>query len=316
MRTRNRLIACLSTALVAVLGTLTAPAIGATTDEDGALGPDFTQAAPYLYLGWGNPPSPTQVMNDTGIKAFTMAFILAKGGCNPAWDSQRPLTGGSDEAAIAAIRAAGGDIVPSIGGWSGNKLGPNCATPEALAGAYQKVIDAYDLKVIDVDIENTDEFEDPAVQDRILQALKIVKRDNPGIKTILTFPTLNTGPNSWGDRLIEQSEALQADIDNFTIMPFNFGGNADMYGSTVQAAEGLKDKLKSTYGWTDAEAYGRIGLSGMNGRSDTGEITTPQIWTQIRDWANSNHIGRLAFWAVNRDRPNFQYTSITAGFTG
>ena len=25
-------------------------------------------------------------MNATGIKAFTMAFVLSSGGCNPAWD--------------------------------------------------------------------------------------------------------------------------------------------------------------------------------------------------------------------------------------
>ncbi|MGW4026496.1 carbohydrate binding domain-containing protein [Streptomyces sp. NPDC005009] len=290
-------------------------AVTATTDEKGD-DTRFVQAAPYLYLGWGNPPSATEVMNATGIKWYTMAFILAQNGCNPAWDSQRPLTGGVDESTIKAIRAAGGDIVPSIGGWSGNKLGPNCATPEALAGAYQKVIDAYDLKAIDVDIENTDEFENPAVQDRILGALKIVKQNNPGLRTILTFPTLNTGPNSWGNRLIERAHALGADIDNFTIMPFNFGGGADMYGSTVNATEGLKGKLMSVFGWSEAEAYAHIGISGMNNSSDTGEITTPRIWTQIRDWANSHHIGRLAFWSVNRDRPNWEFTSITAGFTG
>ncbi|CAL9362658.1 hypothetical protein SUDANB176_00707 [Streptomyces sp. enrichment culture] len=295
------------------------PAGGTTTvTTTGGSGgdPRFVQAAPYLYLGWGNPPSATEVMSATGIKWYTMAFILAQNGCNPAWDSRRPLTGGVDESTIRAIRAAGGDIVPSIGGWSGNKLGPNCATPEALAGAYQKMIDAYGLKAIDVDIENTDEFENAAVQDRILNALRIVKRNNPGLRTVLTFPTLSTGPNSWGNRLIERAHALDADIDNFTIMPFNFGGAADMYGSTVNATEGLKAKLTSVFGWTDAEAYAHIGISGMNGSSDTGEVTTPRIWTQIRDWANSHHIGRLAFWSVNRDRPDWEFTSITAGFTG
>lgn len=291
-------------------------AVTATTSDGGGGGPRFIQAAPYLYLGWGNPPSPAEVMRATGVKWFTMAFILAQNGCNPAWDSQRPLLGGVDQTTIQAIRAAGGDVVPSIGGWSGNKLGPNCATPEALAGAYQKVIDAYGLKAIDVDIENTDEFENAAVQDRILTALKIVKRNNPGLRTILTFPTLISGPNSWGNRLIERAHALQADIDNFTIMPFNFGGHSDMYAATVSSTEGLKNKLKSVFGWTDAEAYAHVGISGMNGSSDVGEVTTAQTWTRIRDWANANDLGRLSFWSVNRDRPNWEFTAITAGFTG
>src|SRR6266542_2098013 len=42
-------------------------------------------AAPYLYEGWGDPPSVSTVMSATGIKQFTMAFMLSGGGCTPAW---------------------------------------------------------------------------------------------------------------------------------------------------------------------------------------------------------------------------------------
>lgn len=304
----------------------------AVTTNAGTPSTNFKQAAPYLYLGWGDPPAVSTVMSSTGIKWFTMAFILSSGGCNPAWDGSRPLTGGNDQSVINSVRAAGGDIVPSIGGWSGNKLGPNCSTAEALAGAYQQVINAYGLKAIDVDIENTDEFENEVVQDRILNALRIVKANNPGLRTIITFGTSTTGPTSWGNRLIERASALGANIDVFTIMPFDFGGGANMYQNTVNATEGLKTKLKSTFGWDDATAYAHIGISGMNGLSDQQELTSPATWTQIRDWSNSHHIARLAFWSVNRDRPcagggvvsncsgisqtNWQFTSITAGFTG
>ncbi|MFF9622550.1 carbohydrate binding domain-containing protein [Streptomyces griseosporeus] len=307
-------------------------AVTVTTSTGGGGGTGFKQAAPYLYEGWGDPPNPQTVMSATGIKWFTMAFVLDSGGCNPAWDGNRPLTGGADQTAINQIRAAGGDIVPSFGGWQGSKLGANCSSASALAAATQKVIDAYGLKAVDFDIENTDEFENEAVQAKILTALKTLKANNPGLKTIVTFGTSTTGPTYYGNRLIEQAKSIGADIDVFTIMPFDFGGGSDMYGNTVNATEGLKNKLKSTFGWDDATAYAHIGISGMNGLSDQQENTTPQIWTQIRDWANSHHIARLAYWAVNRDRPcpgggvtsncsgisqtNWQFTSITAGFTG
>jgi Ricin-type beta-trefoil lectin domain len=289
-------------------------------------------AAPYLYLGWGNPPSVSTVMPATGIKQFTMAFMLSGGGCTPMWDSARPLTGGVDQQVINQIRANGGDIEISFGGWSGNKLGPNCSSASALAGAYQQVINAYNLKYIDVDIENTDEFENEAVQDRILGALKIVKQNNPGIITIITFGTSQSGPSWWGTRLINRSRDLQANIDVFTIMPFDFGCSSSIYTCTVNATEGLKTALKSAYGWSDATAYAHIGISGMNGLSDQQELTSVQSWADIRNWANSKHIARLAFWSVNRDRPcpgggvrsdcsgisqsDWQFTSITAGFTG
>ncbi|MDF2705648.1 MAG: chitinase [Nonomuraea muscovyensis] len=285
--------------------------------------------APYLYMGWGNPPAPATVMNATGVKSFTMAFILSSGGCTPAWDGQRPLTGGADAQAISAIKAAGGNVQISFGGWQGNKLGPNCSTPQAFAGAVQQVINAVGPAVVDFDIENTDEFENYTVQDRILNGLKIVKQNNPGVKVVVTFGTTRTGPNAHGIRLINQSKALGVPIDNYTIMPFDFG-SSNIYQDTVNASEGLKNALKNAFGWSDAQAYAKMGISGMNGLSDQQELTTPATWTQIRDWARSKGLTRLAYWAVNRDRPcpgggvvsncsgisqsEWEFTRITAGF--
>jgi hypothetical protein len=113
-------------------------------------------------------------------------------------------------------------------------------------------------------------------------------------------------------------------------MPFDFGGGSNMYQSTVNASEGLKNALKSAYGWTDAQAYSHMGISGMNGVSDQQEMTSTATWTQIRDYAKSKGLTRLAFWSVNRDRPcpgggvsetcsgtsqgNWDFTRITAGF--
>jgi len=315
--------------ILAVLSVVAAAAAvlpgGASAAEERAVSP----AAPYLFLGWGDPPSPSTVMQATGVRSFTMAFVLSGGGCSPAWDSSRPLTGGVDEQRINEIRAAGGDIVPSFGGWSGNKLGPNCPDAQSLAGAYQQVIDAYGLSAIDIDIENSDEFENETVQDRILGALKIVKENNPGIQTIVTFGTSTTGPNFYGNRLIDRANELGANIDVFTIMPFDFG-SSNILTDTIGAAEGLRAKLSSTFGWSESQAYGHMGISGMNGLSDQQEMTSLDTWTQIRDWASSKGLARLAFWAVNRDRPcpgggvvsncsgidqpDWEFTRITAGF--
>jgi chitodextrinase len=301
------------------------------TTTGGTTGPAGFAAAPYLYQ-WGDPPNPQTVQAATGIKWFTLAFVLSGGGCSPAWDGNRPLTGGVDQTVINQIRAGGGDIIPSFGGWSGNKLGPNCSTPQALANAYQQVINAYGLKAIDIDIENTDEFENDAVRNRIVDALKIVKQNNPNLKTIITFGTSTTGPGYYAQQLINRAASTGANIDIFTIMPFDFGGGANMYNSTVSASEGLKTMLKSAFGWNDATAYRHMGISGMNGLSDQQELTSVSHWQQIRNYAQSNHLARLAFWSVNRDRPcpgggvvsncsgiaqnNWQFTQITATFTG
>ncbi|WP_327008073.1 cellulose binding domain-containing protein [Dactylosporangium sp. NBC_01737] len=309
----------------AASNSITATTTGGTTTPSGFA------AAPYLYQ-WGDPPNPQTIQSATGIRWFTLAFVLSGGGCTPAWDGTRPLTGGVDQTVINQVRAGGGDVIPSFGGWSGNKLGPNCSTPQALANAYQTVINTYNLKAIDIDIENTDEFENDTVRNRIVDALKIVKQNNPTLKTIITFGTATTGPGYYAQQLINRAASTGANIDVFTIMPFDFGGGANMYNSTVSASEGLKTMLKTAFGWNDDTAYRHMGISGMNGLSDQQELTSVAYWQQIRDWAQSHHLARLAFWSVNRDRPcpgggvvsncsgiaqnNWQFTQITATFTG
>ncbi len=146
-------------------------------------------------------------------------------------------------------QGAGGSIQVSFGGWSGNKLGPNCSTPQAYAQAVQTVINATGPAVVDFDIENTDEFENYTVQDRILNGLKIVKQNNPNIKIAVTFRTSTSGPTAAGVRLISQARALAVPIDNFTIMTFDFG-SSNIQQDTINASEGLKNVLKSAYGYT------------------------------------------------------------------
>ena len=285
-------------------------------------------AAPYLYEGWGNPPAPATVMSATGVKWFTMAFILSNGTCNPAWDGSRALTGGTDQSTINAIRGAGGDVVVSFGGWSGSKLGESCTSASALAGAYQKVISAYSLKAIDLDIEAT-EYSTTAVQQRIVDALKIVKASNPSLVTYITIGTGQSGPDTG---LISKAAAAGVTIDGWTIMPFDFGGSGSNMGSlSTQAADGLKNSLKSAYGYTDDQAYRHSGISSMNGVTDNSETVTVADFSTMLSYARLHHLARFTFWSVNRDRPcsggvsdscsgvsqsDWAYTKVVAQYTG
>ncbi len=274
-----------------------------TVTSGGGTGGPGMAAAPYEYLGWGSPQDPVSVMNTTGIKWFTLAFILSDGTCNPAWDGSRPLTGGNDQTQINRIRANGGDVMVSIGGWSGDKLGEFCSSASALAGAYQKVINAYSLKVIDIDIENT-EWASATVRQRVIDALKIVKQNNPGIKTIVTFGTTPTGPDPTGIDMITRGASSGLANDVWSVMPFDFDGHSGSMGSaTVSAVAGLKSVVKSKYGYPDSVTYAHIGLSSMNGKTDEADETiTTADFTTILSYAQQHHIARFAFWSINRDR--------------
>ncbi|MDC2960185.1 MULTISPECIES: ricin-type beta-trefoil lectin domain protein [Streptomyces] len=297
--------------------------------SDGGGTPSSPMAvAPYLYNGWGSPPSPTTITNATGVKWFTLAFVLSNGYCNPQWDGSRPLTGGVDQQTVNTVRAGGGDIIPSFGGYSGNKLESSCSSAGELAAAYQKVVSAYGLKAIDIDIE-ADAYSNPTVQQRTVDALKTVKADNPGLKVYITIGTGQSGPDT---SLINRAASSGLTVDAWAIMPFDFGGAGQNMGNlTVQAAEGLKNALKNAYHYSDDQAYRDMGISSMNGVTDNNETVTVGDFRTILAYAQQHHLARLTFWSANRDRPctggpadscsgvaqsDWDYTRVFAQYTG
>ncbi|MFD9326854.1 chitinase [Streptomyces sp. NPDC060065] len=316
MSQRHRpLVAMTATTLTAATLWYTATPDGeaATTTETTATAIPSGLNAPYLYLGWGNPPSPTKVMSATGTTQFTLAFMLSDGTCNPKWDGERALTGGTDAAAIKSIRKAGGDVTVSFGGWSGAKLGEKCTTTAKLAAAYQKVIDAYDLNSIDIDIEST-EYESAAARKRVVGALKTVKKNNPGLKVYVTFGTGPAGPGSAGEDLVERAAAKDLDVDGWAVMPFDFDdGTSDMVAATKSAVKGLKDVVADAYGISSAAAYRRVGFSTMNGVTDSaGETVTVSDFKAMVTYAKKRHLARVSVWSVNRDRACADGTEATA----
>ncbi|POX58035.1 chitinase, partial [Streptomyces sp. Ru62] len=284
--------------------------------------------APYLYNGWGSPPDPTTITQATGVKWFTLAFVLSNGYCNPQWDGSRPLTGGVDQQTVNTVRANGGDVIPSFGGYSGNKLESSCSSAGELAAAYQKVINAYGLKAIDIDLE-ADAYSNGTVQQRTVDALKTVKANNPGLKVYITIGTGQSGPDT---SLINRAAASGLTVDAWAIMPFDFGGAGQNMGNlTVQAAEGLKNALKNAYHYSDDQAYRDMGISSMNGITDQNETVTVADFRTILGYAQQHHLARLTFWSANRDRPctggpadscsgvgqsAWDYTRVFAGYTG
>jgi hypothetical protein len=242
-------------------------------------------------------------MAATGIRQYTLAFVLAGHGCVPLWDGSRPLLGGSDAASIAAIRAAGGDVSVSAGGWSGRKLGTACKNPAALAAAYEQVVDVYGLRAFDVDIEHG-EFTSARVRLRVVTALAALQAARPGVQITVTFGTTPTGPDANGRSLIADAARLGFQPYAWTIMPFDFGvPETDMGATTLAAAEGLRADLVSAYDETSSTAYAHLGISSMNGVTDEAdEVVSVADFQTILGYARANHIARLTFWMVDRDR--------------
>src|SRR4051812_38628086 len=125
--------------LAVAAGAAMATAVGLAPQAMAAVDPVL--ASPYLYQ-WGGQTSPTAAMSATGVKAFTLAFVLSDGTCNPKWDGSRSLTG-SDKTMIQNIRNAGGDRIPSFSCLSGTELSSYLPFPSCLARSFLNVIDFY-----------------------------------------------------------------------------------------------------------------------------------------------------------------------------
>src|SRR6266545_1536365 len=247
-------------------------------------------ASPYIYPVTGG-KDPVAVMRQTGVKAFTLAFILNGGGCTPVWDGGASLTSAGPINRINAIRKNGGDVVISVGGASGNKL-----------------------RALDIDLEAG---EVPQSM-KVLQALKITKQKNPKVQLILTLGVGTQGLEGREKNIPGQAAAIGSPVDVWSIMPFDFcgGGKPNMTTLTFSASEGLHRQLKAALKLTDAQVYAKQGISSMNGKTDcAGENVTVKDFQNMLGYVQQHHLARFTFWELNRDG-NLQYTKVIAQYKG
>jgi len=309
MKYRKALIGGLVTAVAA--GGVWA---GMSVSEAATTGLAVRGGAPYIYTSVSGSKDPVKVMQSTGVRAFTLAFILNKGTCSPIWDSGT-LNDSGKQKMITAIRGAGGDVVVSFGGYSGNKLANSCSNETKLAAAYQKVIDLYDLKAIDIDLEAGEVSQ----SNKVLKALKIVKQKNAGISTILTLGTGKNGLEGDESGIPAQAKAIGSPVDNWTIMPFDFSDNdsgLDHGKATVSASEGLHKQLKSALGGSDASIYAKQGISSMNGKTDSNGNVTVANFNTMLSYVQQHGLTRFTYWELSRDNSNLDYTKVIGKFKG
>ncbi len=258
-------------------------------------------AAAYVMPFDNSPPDLSTVMSATGQKTFELAFILAGGGCTAKWDGTHDLGDPTASSVIGAVRAAGGDVSVSFGGYGGTKLGEVCADPQSTANAYQAVITRYGIKAVDFDLEEP-EYEKAAAIHNEIGAAKILQQNNPGLYVSITTAgtTGGEGTGYFGKQMLLEAKNTGLTPDNYAIMPFDggFGGAA----AQTQALEAFHTTLMNTFGWGSAVAYAHEGVSLMNGRSDTGEFFRQADFQAVLDYATGHGLTRYTYWSVNRDR--------------
>jgi chitinase len=271
-------------------------------------GPGFPAhfAAPYVET-WGSTSAMANAQAATGLKYYTLAFVIGGGGCNATWNGDTSIDNAGWETAINNLRASGGDVLVSFGGASGTELGQACTSVSTLQAQYKRVIDTLNLTRIDLDIEGS-ALNDTAANDRRNQALAALQQQYASAGKHLdvdyTLPVDPSGLLSNSLSLLNNAKSRGVDVSVVNIMTMDYGSPMDMGQAAVSAANALNGQLGQI--WTSKSSdqlWAMEGNTPMIGVNDTtSEVFTTGNASTLESFAASHGIQLLAYWALGRDK--------------
>jgi len=268
--------------------------------------------APYIDMGLTADWQLTTIQQQSGIKVFTLGFVVGNGGCTPTWGgvgatvANDTLPNGTTILSLVqGVRAAGGDVIISFGGASGTELAQGCTTVSSLQAAYQQVLTKYRVNAstpvrLDFDIEGGATTDQASITRRN-QALKALKAANPGLVISYTLPVLPTGLIASGVNILNSVKTDGLSVDVVNVMAMDYGSANDNGGqmglSAQQAASNTHNQVVA------AGLSATIGVTPMIGVNDTNtEIFQLADAQSLLNFANANsYITRIAMWSVARD---------------
>ena len=268
--------------------------------------------APYVDMGLTADWQLLTIQQQSGIKVFTLGFVVGNGGCTPTWGgvgatvANDTLPNGTTILSLVqGVRAAGGDVIISFGGASGSELALGCTTVSSLQAAYQSVLNKYSVNSstpvrLDFDIEGG-ATTDQASINRRNQALVGLKNANPGLVISYTLPVLPTGLVASGVNILNSVKTAGLNVNVINIMAMDYGSANDNGGqmglSAQQAASNTHNQVVA------AGLTASIGVTPMIGINDVNtEIFQLSDAQSLLNFANANsYISRLSYWSVARD---------------
>ncbi len=142
-------------------------------------------AAPYLQITGGDAGDMAADMSATGLKYYTLAFLIPQSGCTPEWEDGGDSVG-AFTAQINSLKTAGGNVIISFGGESGGELAETCTSVNSLTAAYANVVNTYGVNRLDFDIEG-DTLSNTAASTRRGQALAALQAQDPAVQVDYTL---------------------------------------------------------------------------------------------------------------------------------
>jgi len=275
--------------------------------------------APYYetYLA-PNTPSITATAQASGAKYFTLAFLQSAGksSCSLDWNgnSSQPLN--YYAADIASLRAMGGDVIPSFGGYSadhgGTEIADSCTNVQSIAADYEQVITTLGVTRLDMDVESSS-LNNTAGITRRNQAIALTEawaaQNNIPLQIQYTLPVEQYGLDPNGEAVLQNAVANGATVTSVNIMVFDYyiakEGVVEMGTAAENAATNTNTQLQSIYpGLTPVQLWHMEGMTLLPGIDDLRkktEVTYEPDATTMLGFAQANNMNFLSIWAIQRD---------------
>jgi hypothetical protein len=261
--------------------------------------------APYIDMSITADENIVTIQQQSGVKAFTLAFLDAVGACDIGWGglggtlpTDTLADGTSILTLVQQLQAAGVTVVYSIGGANGIDPAAYCTSASSLQAVYQTAVSRYGIKYLDFDIEGaaTDETAEITLRDKALVGLEAA---NPGLVISYTIPVLPTGlVANDGLNLLSSAKSDGVALSVVNIMTMDYGTSGIEMGSAATEAAGDTETQIQQAGLSAT-----VGITPMIGQNDSGgEIFTLADANTLLNFANAHsYVSRLAMWSMGRD---------------
>jgi hypothetical protein len=308
-------------ARLAALAVATATMIGFAAPTAGADGWHGSRLPRHLFAPYfetyDTSAGPATLSQESGVKYLSLAFLQTAqtGSCTAYWngDTSEPIASSSFGSDISAIQRAGGNVIPSFGGYTadttGTELADSCTSVSAIAQVYEDLITTYNVPRIDLDVEG-DSVSNTDGINRRNEAIAMTEAwaadHHRRIQFSYTLPTTPTGLPAPELSVLQNAVADGAKISTVNLLTFDYyiGTEQNMLTDTKTAASALIGQLRSLYPHTPSrQLWEMVGVTEMPGIDDFGtdETFTKADAIALLLWADSKGIGTLSFWALQRD---------------
>jgi Glycosyl hydrolases family 18 len=217
---------------------------------------------------------------------------------------------------IASLRAAGGDVIPSFGGYSadhgGTEIADSCTNVSQIAADYEQVITTLGVTRLDMDVESAS-LNNTAGINRRNQAIALTEQwaaaKGIPLQIQYTLPVEQYGLDANGAAVLQNAVADRTTVNSVNVMVFDYyiarEGVVEMGTAAKNAASNTHAQLQRIFpSLTSAQIWHMEGMTMLPGIDDypkKTEVTYKPDATTMLDFGQSNNMNFLSIWAIQRD---------------